>query len=120
MESKLFELSKTTDNIEPLLAKALNTLTNLGELYENADNAGPSAIIGSMFPEKLTFDRFNYRTARLNEAVELIYAMGAAFTKNKTGQNEENFTLSCLVTPRVQFSNHFIEDLMRLANLMAA
>lgn len=40
-------------------------------------------LIGSIFPEKLVFEKTGYRTARLNEAVQLIYAMGAAFSGNK-------------------------------------
>lgn len=38
----------------------------------------------------------------------------------KNGQNDRNIELSNLVTPPVQFSNHFIPDLKRLANLLTA
>ena len=48
-------------------------------------------------PEKLTFDGFHYRTARLNEAVELIYKLGEGFSENENGQTESNFDLSTLV-----------------------
>lgn len=51
------------------------------------------AIIGSIYPEKLVFDGFHYRTARLNEAVELIYSMGKGFSENENGQTEVNFDL---------------------------
>jgi hypothetical protein len=53
----------------------------------------------SIFPEKLVFDGGHYRTARLNEAVSLIYGLGKAFSKNKNGQNDQNLELSNLVTP---------------------
>ena len=39
------------------------------------------------------------RTARLNEAVSLIYSLGKAFNENKNGQNHQNLELSNLVTP---------------------
>ena len=39
--------------------------------------------------------------------------------ENKNGQNEQNFELSPFVTPGVQFSNHFMGDLRRLANLVS-
>ena len=97
-ESKLYELSKESSNIEPLLNKALKTLTNLDELYERADNKGKRKIIGSIYPEKLVFDGFNYRTARFNEAVELIYKLVDGFSENKNGQTESNFDLSTSVT----------------------
>ncbi len=38
LESKLMELSKESNNIEPLLNKALAILTSLDKLYENANN----------------------------------------------------------------------------------
>jgi len=72
LESKLLELSKESNNIEPLLNKAIATLTSLDKLYENANNENKREIIGSIYPEKLTFDGFHYRTARLNEVVRLI------------------------------------------------
>jgi site-specific DNA recombinase len=94
LESKLMELSKESSNIEPLLNKALTTLTSLDKLYENSNNENKRKIIGSIFPEKLTFDGFGYRTARLNEAVQLIYSLGKGFSENKNGQIETNFNLS--------------------------
>ena len=34
-------------------------------------------IIGSIYPEKLTFDGNEVRTVRINEAVRLIYSLDA-------------------------------------------
>jgi hypothetical protein len=51
-------------------------------------------IIGSIFPEKLTFNGFYYRTTRINEAIRLIYMVSRALDENKNGQPEENFELS--------------------------
>ncbi len=102
LESRLIELSKETNNIEPLLNKAITTLSSLDMLYENADNKGKREIIGSIYPEKLVFDGFQYRTARMNEAVELIYSLDKGFSQNKNGQTESFFDLSTLV-PRTGF-----------------
>jgi len=119
LESKLMELSKQSTNIEPLLDKAVAALSSLDILYEKANNKSKREIIGSIFPEKLVFDGMHYyRTARLNEAVSLIYSLDKAFSENKNGQNDQNFELSNLVTHTVQFSNHFMGDLRRLANLL--
>ncbi len=98
LESKLMELSKQSSNIEPLLDKAVTTLSSLHILYEKANNKTKREIIGSIFPEKLVFDGMHYRTARLNEAVSLIYKLGNAFSENKNGQNGEKIELSNLVT----------------------
>ena len=102
LESKLIELSKQSSNIEPLLNKAISKLSSLDELYEKADNKEKREIIGSIYPEKLVFDGFHYRTARLNEAVELIYKLGNGFSENENGQTESNFDLSTLV-PKTGF-----------------
>jgi hypothetical protein len=75
----LIELSKESQNIEPLLEKAVATLSCIDKLYEKADNKMKREIIGSIYPEKLVFDGFHYRTARLNEAVELIYNLEKGF-----------------------------------------
>jgi hypothetical protein len=91
------ELSKQSSNIEPLLNKAVMKLSSLDELYEKADNKDKREIIGSIYPEKLVFDGFHYRTARLNEAVELIYKLGEGFRENENGQTESDFDLSTVV-----------------------
>ncbi|MBC7507603.1 MAG: recombinase family protein [Ferruginibacter sp.] len=98
LESKLMELSKESNNIEPLLNKAVASLSSLDKLYENASTETKREIIGSIYPEKLTFDGFQYRTARLNEAVRLIYSMGKGFRENETEQTEAIFDLSSEVT----------------------
>jgi transcription elongation factor Elf1 len=98
LESRLVELSKETNNIEPLLNKAISTLSSLYTLYQNADNKSKREIIGSMYPEKLTFDGMHYRTGRVNEAVALIYMLDKGFSQNKNGQIEQKINLSTLVT----------------------
>jgi hypothetical protein len=50
-----------------------------------------------MYPEKLTLTEINYRTYRLNEAVELIYKLGEGFSENKKGQISKKTNLSSLV-----------------------
>jgi hypothetical protein len=79
---------------EPLLNRAVETLSSLDLIYERSDNKKKREIIGSIFPEKLVFDGLYYRTARLNEAVSLIYSIGKGFSENKKRQTEENFDLS--------------------------
>jgi hypothetical protein len=91
LEQKLSFLGNTQENIDAILDKAVNTLSHLDTLYENAASLKKREIISSIYPEKLVFDGFNYRTPRLNEAVRLIYNMDAAFEENKNGTND-NFS----------------------------
>jgi hypothetical protein len=46
LESTLIELSKESQNIEPLLDKPVATLSCLDKLYEKADNKIKREIIG--------------------------------------------------------------------------
>ena len=82
-------------------------------------NATRKKYLADIYPEKLVFDGFNYRTTRINQAVRLIYNMDAAFKENKNGTNDNFSHLSHQVTPMVQFSNLFLMDLRSLANLVA-
>jgi len=70
------------------------SFVNWISLYEKGDLKRKWNIIGSVFPEKLTFDGFYYRTTRINEAVRLICVMDNELDKNKNRQPEENFKLS--------------------------
>jgi len=56
-------------------------------------NGTKREIIGSIYPENLTFDGEHYRTARLNEAVRQIYLIEKELQENKNGTSEENFDL---------------------------
>ena len=97
LEGKALDLNTGTTSIAALLDKALDSLERLDTLYAEADTKRKREIIGSMYPEKLTFDGMSYRTSRLNEAVELIYKLGEGFSQNKRGQTSVKTDLSSLV-----------------------
>lgn len=54
----------------------MGNLCRLDILYEQGKIKQKRQIVGSIFPEKLIFDGFQYRTPRLNETVRLIYTLG--------------------------------------------
>jgi site-specific DNA recombinase len=97
LEDNVLDLNCATTSITVLLDKALNGLTRLDKLYEEADTKRKREIIDSMYPEKLIFDGMSYRTSRLNEAVELIYKLGKGFSENEKGQICKKADLSLLV-----------------------
>lgn len=97
LEAKLIEASKSTAGIQGLLDNAVDSLIRLDQLYTDGDVKKKRQIVGSIFPEKLVFDGSRYRTARLNEAVRLIYKLDKDSSQNKNGQTEENSGLSTLV-----------------------
>jgi len=53
------------------------------------------------------------------ESMKLFGDMGhgSGFWRNKKGQTDSTTDLSTFVTPSGDFSNHFLEDLKRLAKL---
>jgi site-specific DNA recombinase len=71
-----------------------------------------------MYPEKMTFSGFSFRTSRINELARMIYSLDEDYSENKNMTNGNNSSLSCQVVP-VQFSNLFILDLKRLAGVVA-
>ena len=97
IESQLFELSKNRVDIKPLIKKAVDNLSRLAETYKSLDTAKKRRLIGSIFPEKMTFDGKIFRTTRINEAVELIFNVGKGLRQKKSGQNDEKIDLSTYV-----------------------
>ena len=97
IESQLFELSKNRVDIKPLIKKAVDNLSRLAETYKSLDTAKKRRLIGSIFPEKMTFDGKIFRTTRMNEAVELIFNVGKGLRQKKSGQNDEKIDLSTYV-----------------------
>ncbi|WP_207515447.1 recombinase family protein [Longitalea luteola] len=80
IEKLLGKLANSTQapvDFDGLLNAGLQNLMNLEQLYKNGDIIKKREIIGSMYPENLTIDGFGVRTARLNEAVSLIYSLAA-------------------------------------------
>jgi site-specific DNA recombinase len=118
--AKVAELNAPKTDIEPMLEKAIKLLSELDDIYIKSNTSYKRELIGSIFPEKLEFSGESYRTTRLNEAVKLIYSMGQAFGKIKMGQKEDISRLSQKVNPLVQNSNHLLEDLKLLCDLLAA
>ena len=99
LEAKLADCSNTHKGIDALLQKAMNNLCKLDTLYEQGTIGQKRQIIGSIFPENLIFDGFQYRTARLNEAVRLIYTLGKGLGEMKNRKDAEISGLSCEVVP---------------------
>ncbi len=71
LEAKLAETTtnaSTTIGIDKLIDKAVSNLSQLDIIYTDANVITKREIIGSIYPEKLSFDGFQYRTFRINEA----------------------------------------------------
>lgn len=85
LESKLTGFISDSENIEHLWYKAISNISNLDSLYKNGSIAQKRKIIGSVFPEKLTFDGIRFRTTRINEALEYILLIDNEIGGEKRG-----------------------------------
>lgn len=94
LEAKLAGSFQAEKSIDGLLNQAISNLCRLDTLYEEGTVTQKRQIIGSIYPEKLVFDGFQYRTARLNEAVRLIYRLGEGFSEIKNRKSNKNLCLS--------------------------
>lgn len=99
LEAKLAGSSQAEKSIDGLLNQAVSNLCRLDTLYEEGTVAQKRQIVGSIYPEKLIFDGFQYRTARLNEAVRLIYTLGEGLSEIKNRKSNRNLCLSGEVVP---------------------
>ena len=99
LEARLTAATEQKEDIAPTLSKAVDNLSHLDEIYQTATTIKKRQIVGSIFPEKLTFDGENFRTARLNQAVQLIYSLDEAFRQKENGTSDTLIDLSHLVRP---------------------
>jgi len=94
IEDKLNELKKDVDSNSELQNQNINILTNILAVYDKVDIRDKLRLIGSIFPEKLIFDGFKYRTARINEVVRLMLLIDNKLGATKNGQLSEFLELS--------------------------
>ncbi len=92
LEATLVDLTKNKMDITSLVRRAIENLSRLNEMFLTGKTEERRRIISAIFPEKLVFDGNWFRTARMNEAVYLIFNVGAGFSGND-GQNLSNESL---------------------------
>ena len=102
-------IQSDTSHIAPLWDKAISTMSQLDVLYEKGTVIQKRKVVSSMFPEKLTFDGFQYRTQRVNEAINLISLIDNKLKGIKKGTSHSISDLSQEVTPlRLELRTHIL------------
>lgn len=101
LEAKLAEATHTftTVSIDKIIEKAVSSLSQLDILYTKANVTGKRQIISSIYPEKLCFDGLQYRTSRINDAVNLIYQINNELRAKKDRKSSDVLRLSGRVAP---------------------
>ena len=67
----------------------LDIVLNLDKYYDTKNTEVKQKIIGSVFPEKLNFKDNQYRTTKLNEAVEILCKTDKGLGQKKGGKKTE-------------------------------
>jgi site-specific DNA recombinase len=77
-------------DIVPLVSKAINRLTLLDIIYCQSANYDKRELIGSMYPQKFTFEDLQHRTAKPGDLYSFIYLINSELEKKKEGQATKN------------------------------
>ncbi|WPU97881.1 recombinase family protein [Mucilaginibacter sp. cycad4] len=89
LEAKLAEIpiaALSLAEVEMLLDSAITKLARLDVIYCNSDTKIQREIIGSMYPEKFTFEDLQHRTAKVDFLFQLIYQINSKLCVKKRGQ----------------------------------
>jgi site-specific DNA recombinase len=96
LEAKLAEaaaVNSKAENIEPLLRRSIYKLTQLNLIYSKSTTSEKRELIGSMYPQKFTFEELQHRTALMSELYSCICLINSKIIGKKDGQATD---FSCL------------------------
>ena len=127
MELQQIQLSNTQPIIDKLLRQqaeiagmdsnsklyaefGFNVLRNIDKYYESADLDAKQKLISLIFPEKMVFENNQFRTKRVNKAVELICRKIKLLPENKNGLALNFENQSCMVDQMQAVSTPKLED----------
>ncbi len=102
-------------DVPGLLDAGIENLLKLDYIYQDGGVEKKREVIGSTYPEKLTFDGERLRATRINEAARIIYVPDKAFGENEKVQSGIISALSSQVELRIGSSNHFLAELDKIA-----
>ena len=96
LEGKLADAmiaKKSYVNIEPIARQAIERLSRIGNICYQSDTYDKRLLIGSIYPEKFTFEELQHLTAKTSELFNYIYLINNELKDKKKGQATD---FSCL------------------------
>ena len=102
LEQMKVSLLTSKDDYRQYLDKGIPLLQNIDKHWLAADLEGKQRIVGSIFPEKLIFEKNSYGTKKENPVLSLIAAIAKGSSRSKKGQASKIADLSGWV-PRTGF-----------------
>ena len=97
IKDQLSNIKIDNGEIETLIINGVEALQKFSKTYKTVDIYEKRRMLCSMFPEKIQIFNNTPRTPRLNSAIELILLNNKGLLGEKTGQNRNKSSLSCLV-----------------------
>jgi site-specific DNA recombinase len=102
LEAKLSEIGTEVikvQDLEPIVDGAISTLTKIGVIYWKSEPDIQRKIIGSIYPEKFTFEELKERTATVSDPFRITYLINKRLCEQKSGTTDQNLELSRWVNP---------------------
>lgn len=94
LEAKLSGIDVEKSDIDELLKGGVENLLRLHECYVSGNWGECRDLLGSIYPENFTIEKNEFRTARVNEVVPIIYLINSILDKNKNGTRKNLSSLS--------------------------
>ncbi|WP_423147342.1 recombinase family protein [Rubrolithibacter danxiaensis] len=99
LEAKISDLSMSQISIEDDLNKAVEALSSLNGITSLNNGKISRELIGSMYPEKFTFENLKDRTARVNEIASVMYQITNSLENKEQRASSDFSDLPCWVRP---------------------
>lgn len=93
------QIRQGMENYDTKIDDCLDIVLNLDKYYDTKSTEVKQKIVGSVFPEKLYFEENEYRTTKLNEAVEILCKTDKGLGQKKGGKKTELSVSSLRVVP---------------------
>ncbi|AWG27268.1 recombinase family protein [Flavobacterium kingsejongi] len=105
-ELSAYMTEEKTHDIKKSLNDALTCLSKLSNVYKEGDSEIKRKIISSIYPEKLIFDGYTYRTPRTNVIAEsmLLINKGLENKKNRTSKSF-SYLSGVVAPPRIELGS---------------
>lgn len=97
---KKANVSSSQEDFREHLRVGATVLRNIDGFYQNATLSEKQLIIGSVFPEKLIFEKNQFRTNRVNEAIILMSMEHNDLDQKKSGRAKKFLAASTQVEVR--------------------
>lgn len=98
LNNKISQLKTSNNEIMTYARSGMNLLANITETYSRSSIQMKHKIVGSIFPNLLSFDGKNCRTPKLNSIFALFASVDQGFDKMKKGQ----LTRFCQLSPSAE------------------